>query len=147
MPCLNPARPHDTNSRPMTRRRVIYWLLVCTLAAPAIAVQHDTFLRRWLVPSQRQPFLLNRVAPSIRFERTQDARPIEHLAAVTGVRIVLPAGGSAGQAIAESYTNQSVDLILIQLMATDPTLRPLVPFEVDGVIRFREAKRDVGGVR
>ena len=75
----------------MTRRRAIVGLLLCTAATAAVAVQNDTFLRRWLVPPPQPRPLLDKVVPHIRFDNVAGDM-FEHLGRVAGVRIELPAG-------------------------------------------------------
>src|SRR4051794_9921278 len=104
---------HADHVRVMTRRRVISCLLVILIAASAVAVQHDTFLRRWLVGSRFQ--LLGKVVPQVGFEQVKEQHAFEHLSRIAAVPIRLPEktprllrGGS--------YTNKSVDLILCEMM-------------------------------
>jgi hypothetical protein len=121
----------------MSRRRVILGLLLCTAVSAAVAVQHDTFLRRWLVPPPLPRPLLDKVVPHIQFKQTADERPLEHLANVAGLCIVLPDGSGTLRAISDSYAGATADFILWEL-ALSTTLSRLVPYEYGGVICFRE---------
>ena len=127
----------------MTRRRFISWLLLGLIVASAIAVQHDTFLRRWLVGSRFQQ--LGKVVPQVKFEHVDEAHAFEHLSRIAAVPIRLPEktprllrGGS--------YTNKSVDLILCEMMFVY-SIDDLIPYDDDGAIQFRKPRTGVVAAR
>jgi hypothetical protein len=122
----------------MTRRRRIHRLLLfAAIGGIVIAVQRDTFLRRWLVPPPQPRPLLDKVVPFIHFEQTVDARPIEHLAKVAGMHIELPAGSRVDLTPSDRIVGSTVDRILMELLVLRSPLNSLIPYEADGVIRFR----------
>ncbi len=73
----------------MPRPGTILRLTTVALAAAfVVMVQRDTFVRRWLVPSQPSPTpMLDRNVPEISFDTTSFNEAVTHLAQVSGTRV------------------------------------------------------------
>ena len=94
----------------MTRRFAIF-AAVALLAGAAVAVQHDTFLRRWLLPKRELPPTLARRIGDFRVERVAFPEAVIAVGQAAGKRVNFSESKSGAESCAAAVRARTSRII------------------------------------